>query len=217
MKKVIAVLAAVSSLGFASGDREPIPLVIGDAMDNTGLYMGAGISAMSTRLSSVSRDIFNEKEGQDRLGNVAVLAGYMINNYLSVEGRLATNITDEDKVTMDSQWSLFLKPMYKFEDDEDQANGRNYFAIYGLLGYGGIDLTGTNQVKADISDTGFQWGVGLSYTFRETASDGNYQYKDSWTIYADYTMLGSDMDGLYYTGTDKVDADAFTVGLIYKF
>lgn len=217
MKKVIAVLAAVSSLGFASGDQEPIPLVIGDNMDNTGFYLGAGISAMSTRLSSVSRDIFNEKAGQDRLGNAAILAGYMINNYLSVEGRLAGNITDEDKVTMDSQWSIFLKPMYKFEDDEDQANGRNYFAVYGLLGFGGIDLSGINGVIADISDTGFQWGLGFSYTFRETASDGNYQYKDSWTIYADYTMLGSDMDGLYYTGRDKVDADAFTVGLIYKF
>ena len=217
MKKTVAALVAVSSIGFASSNPKPVPLVIGDGMDNTGVYLGAGISAMSTRLSSVSRDIFNEKAGQDRLGNAVFLGGYMINNYLAVEGRFAVNITDEDKVTMDSQWSLFLKPMYKFEDDEDQANGRNYFAIYGLLGYGGIDLTGTNQVNADISDTGFQWGIGFSYTFRETASDGQYQYKDSWTIYADYTMLGSDMDGLYYTGKDKVDADAFTVGLTYKF
>ena len=217
MKKIIAALLVVSSIGFASGDTKPIPLVLGDDMDNTGLYLGAGISAMSTRLSSVSRDIFSEKAGQDRLGNAMILAGYMINNYLSVEGRLATNITDEDRVTMDSQWSIFLKPMYKFEDEADQANGRNYFAIYGLLGFGGIQLDGINGTVADISDTGFQWGLGLSYTFRETASQGNYQYKDSWTVYADYTMLGADMDGLYYTGRDKVDADAFTVGLIYKF
>ena len=217
MKKTMVAMMAVSTLGFASGDAKPLPLVSGDKMDNTGMYLGAGISAMSTRLSSVSRDIFNANAGQDRLGNVVFLGGYMINNYLSVEGRFASNITDEDRVTMDSQWSLFLKPMYKFEDEEDQANGRNYFAVYGLLGYGGIDIVGTNQVEADISETGFQWGIGFSYTFRETATDGMYQYKDSWTVYADYTMLGADMDGLYYTGTDKVDADAFTVGLIYKF
>jgi len=217
MKKIIVTLLAISSMVFANADVKTIPLVKGDSVDNTGLYLGAGISAMSTRLSSVSRDIFNEKFGQERLGNAAILGGYMINNYLSVEGRYASNITDEDKVTMDSQWSLFLKPMYKFEDDKDQAEGRNYFAIYGLLGYGGIDLTGTNTIIAEVSDTGFQWGLGFSYTFRETASEGNYQYKDSWTVYADYTMLGTDMDGLYYTGRNEVDADAFTVGLIYKF
>ncbi len=216
MKKIILSLAAASSLGFAGGDIIPV-VVVADEIDELGFYLGGGISAMSSRESSVSMDIFNEKAGQDRLGNIDLRAGYIVNNYLAVEGRYGFGITDEDKVEMNSQWSIFLKPMYKFEDDEDRANGENYFAVYGLLGYGGIELTGVNGVVANVDETGFQWGLGLSYTFRESSSEGSYKYKDSWTVYADYTSVGNDMDGLYYTGEGQVDADAFTVGLIYKF
>ncbi len=216
MKKIILSLAAVSSLGFAGGDMVPL-VVVADEIDDTGFYLGAGVSAMSSRESSVSMDIFNEKSGQDRLGNIDLLAGYIVNDYLAVEGRYGFGITDEDQVEMNSQWSLFLKPMYKFENDEDRANGENYFAVYALLGYGGVELKGINGVVADIDETGFQWGLGVSYTFRETSHNENYKYKDSWTVFADYTSLGNDMDGLYYTGLGQVDADAFTVGLIYKF
>jgi len=216
MKKVVMSLAVISSLGFAGGDIVPVVEAV-DEIDETGFYLGGGISAMSSRESSVSMDIFNEKAGQDRLGNIAFLAGYMINDYLAVEGRYGFGITDEDKVEMDSQWSIFLKPIYKFEDDEERANGENYFAVYALLGYGGIKLKGVNQVVADVDESDFQWGLGLSYTFRETARHENYKYKDSWTVYFDYTNVGNDMDGLYYTGLGQVDADAFTLGLIYKF
>ncbi len=215
MKKIILSLAAISTLGFAGGDI--LPVVVADEIDDTGFYLGAGISAMSSREASVSMDIFNVTDGQDRLGNLDLLAGYIINDYIAIEGRYAFPITDEDKVEMNSQWSLFLKPMYKFEDDEDRANGENYFAVYALLGYGGVELKGVNGVVANVDETGFQWGLGVSYTFRETSHEENYSYKDSWTVYADYTNLGNDMDGLYYTGEGQVDADAFTVGLIYKF
>jgi len=215
MKKIILSLAAISTLGFAGGDI--FPVVVADEIDDTGFYLGAGISAMSSREASVSMDIFNVTDGQDRLGNLDLLAGYIINDYIAIEGRYAFPITDEDKVEMNSQWSLFLKPMYKFDDDEDRANGENYFAVYALLGYGGVELKGVNGVVANVDETGFQWGLGVSYTFRETSHEENYSYKDSWTVYADYTNLGNDMDGLYYTGEGQVDADAFTVGLIYKF
>ena len=215
MKKIILSLAAICSLGFADGEISMV--VVADEIDEQGFYLGGGISAMSSRESSVSMDIFNVTPGQDRLGNIVLLGGYMVNDYLAVEGRYGFGITDEDKVEMTSQWSLFLKPMYKFEDDEDRANGENYFAVYALLGYGGIHLEGVNGTIADIDESGFQWGLGVSYTFRETAHEENYSYKDSWTVYADYTNLGNDMDGLYYTGEGQVDADAFTVGLIYKF
>lgn len=216
MKKMILSLAAISSLGFAGGDIIA-PVAVIDEIDDTGLYLGAGITAMSTRESSVSMDIFNEKTGQDRLGNFDFLGGYIINDYLAVEGRYGFGLSDEDKVEMKSQWGLYVKPMYKFEDDEDRAFGGNYFAVYALLGYGGIELQGINEVVANVDATGFKWGLGLSYTFREPSREADYKYKDSWTIYADYTDMGKDMDGLYYTGLGQVDADAFTVGLIYKF
>ena len=216
MKKIILSLVAISSLGFADTDAVQI-VEAADEIDNTGFYLGAGVNAMSTRKSSVSMDIFNVKSGQDRLGNIDLLAGYMINDFLAIEGRYAFALSDEDRVEMTSQWSIFLKPMYKFEDDEDRANGENYFAIYALLGYGGVQLEGVNDVVADVNGNGFQWGLGVSYTFRESTYEGDNQYKDSWTVYADYSNIANNMDGLYYTGEEQVDVDAFTVGIIYKF
>jgi hypothetical protein len=70
---------------------------------------------------------------------------------------------------------------------------------------------------AKVDETGFQWGVGLSYTFRETSYKENYKYKDSWTVFIDYVNVGSSLDGIYYNGADEIDADAFNVGIIYKF
>jgi len=93
----------------------------------------------------------------------------------------------------------------------------DYIAVYALLGYGGVTLQGVNGLTADVDDNGFQWGIGISYTFREFSDDREYKYRDVWTIFADYTSLGRDMSGLYYNGAQKVDADAFTIGLSYKF
>jgi len=112
MKKIILSLVAISSLGFSGGSIVPAVLTVVDEIDDTGLYVWAAISAMSSRDSSVSMNIFNVTAGQDRLGNVDFLAGYMITNYLAVEGRYGFGITDEDRVEMHSQWSIFLKPIY---------------------------------------------------------------------------------------------------------
>jgi len=193
-------------------------LTVGDKdVEEENFYLGAAIVAVSTRDASVSMDIFYEAEGQDRLGNVSLHAGYEFNNYLAVEGRYSTSITDDDHVTMPDAWGVFLKPMYKFEDEEERAAGENYFAVYGLLGFGGMTIEGSNQYTADVDDTGFQWGLGVSYTFRTVSDTKEYKYKDSWTVFADYTSLANDMDGIFYNGATKVDADAFTVGVNYKF
>ena len=193
MKKILLSVAAISTLAFSGGDILPM-VVIDDELDFQGVYMGAAISSMSTRESRVSMDITEITDGQDRLGNIYVLAGYTINDYLAVEGRYAFNITDTDLVTLSSQWSLFLKPMYKFENEEDRSNGENYFAIYGLLGYGGTDIEAGNisptGIVTKVDDTGFQWGIGLSYTFREASYEENYKYKDSWTVFIDYVDVG---------------------------
>ncbi len=186
-------------------------------LEEENFYLGAGIVAVSVRDTSASMDIFRAKPGQERLGNAMLLAGYEFSNYLAVEGRYATALTDADTSEMTGAWSIFLKPTYKFEDDEERAVGDDYFAVYALLGYGGITLEGTNQYVVDIDDTGFQWGLGLSYTFRTLSDKEDYKHKDSWTVFADYANLANDMDGLFYNGANKIDADAFTVGVSYKF
>ena len=217
MKKIVLSLAALATLGFAEGSAVQSAPAGETKIDETGFYAGIGVTAMSSRDSAVSMDIFNVTYGQDRLGNIDLLAGYIINDYLAVEGRYATTFTDEDRVELSSQWSLFIKPMYKFEDDEDRAKGEDYWAVYGLLGYGNTTFDGVNGANVDVDDGGFQWGIGLSYTFREYTNKDDYQYRDVWTLFADYTSIGRDMSGYYYNGARKIDADSFTVGLIYKF
>ncbi len=192
----------MSSLGFAGGDfvtpEEPqviIPVVM-DEVDESGFYAGIGLSAISTRDADVSLDFTNAEGGQDRLGNVSFLAGYNVNTYFAAEGRYTTSVTDEDQVEM-SGWSLFVKPQYPVTED---------FSIYALLGFGGVTLDGINGFTADVDDAGFQWGLGASYLVMENFS-----------LFADYTSLANEMDGVYFNGALQVDVDAVAAGISYQF
>jgi opacity protein-like surface antigen len=210
MKKLTLSLAALCALGLTQAMAQE------DAKLD-GFYAGAGLSAVTLNYSDVSRDFFSIVDGQDRLGNVTLVAGYDVNEYVGVEGRYTFPLQDEDVIEMDSGWSLFVKPMYKFDGDDGRANGENYFAVYGLLGFGGVSFQGVNQVPGEVDETGFQWGLGLSYTIRRACDQEEYRYEDDWTLFADYTNLGNDMEGLFYEGYGKLDSEALTVGVSYHF
>ena len=203
MKKIvlsICAIAAMSSLSFAGGDietpEEPkviIPVVVEEESSN--FYAGLGLTAVSTRDADISVD-WGATEGQDRLGNVSLLAGYNYNEYIAVEGRYTTSFTHEDSVEM-SGWSLFVKPQYPVSED---------FSVYALLGFGGVILDGVDGANVDVDDTGFQWGIGASYMVMENVS-----------LFADYTWLANDIDGIFFNGALQVDVDAFTIGVNYQF
>jgi len=206
-KIVLSALAAVCMSRFvvAGGDLKEVepavtPVVPMVEEDRSGLYTGLALSAVSTRDASVSMDFFNVKSGQDRLGNISVLAGYNFNNYIAVEGRYTTTLTEEDAVEMDG-WSLFVKPQYPVNED---------FSVYALLGYGGVTLDHVSGYASpaitDVDDTGFQWGFGMSYAITE-----------NFDIFLDYTSLATDMDGVYWNGALQTDVDAITLGVIYNF
>ena len=195
----VATVIALSSFGFAGGDIEPVEPVVDAPMVEVSAgnaYVGLGFALVSTRDSSVSLDFFSDSVGQDRLGNIAFLAGYNFNSYIGVEGRYSTGVSNSDIVSMDG-WSLFLKPQYPVSDA---------FNIYALLGYGGVTMDPENNSLVNVDDTGFQWGIGADYAVTEQVS-----------IFVDYTSLASDMDGVYANGALKVDADALTVGVTYAF
>ncbi|KYJ87600.1 outer membrane protein [Sulfurovum riftiae] len=197
MKKIMLSISAVMTMGsfaVAGGDIVPVPVVA--ESDNSSFYLGLAVTAMSTRDASVSMDIFNVKHGQDRLGNITFLAGYNYNQYVAFEGRYTTTFTDEDKVEMDG-WSLFVKPQYPVTED---------FNIYALLGFGGVTMDPVNGSSVDVDDSGFQWGLGAGYDFTENIS-----------VFFDYVNYANDMDGVYWDGALQVDADAFNLGVIYKF
>jgi len=196
----LGALVAISSLGFAGGDIAPVePEVMAPVMmqsNDGGVYVGLGISLISARDSSFDLDFTSSEIGQDRLGNATFILGYNLNQYIALEGRYTTSFTKEDLVELDG-WSLFVKPQYPVSED---------FSVYALLGYGGVNIDGVNNISVDVDDNSFQWGLGVSYAIGE-----NY------TIFLDYTSLASEMDGIYYNGGLQVDADALTIGMTYKF
>lgn len=201
----------MSNLALAGGDFEtvePIVAIPPVEQDNSSFYLGLAMASVSARDAGISMDIFNVTAGQDRLGNVSLLAGYNYNQYIGVEGRYTTSLTNEDMVVMDG-WSLFVKPQYPVSEK---------FSVYGLLGFGGITLDNEHTPgvvvhngvpvleNTDVDDNGFQWGLGLSYVVTENID-----------VFFDYTSLANDMDGVFYTGASQADVDAFTLGLTYKF
>jgi len=80
------------------------------------------------------------------------------------------------------------------------------------------------QINRLMDETGFQWGIGISYTFVDDAKDGRYTRQDSWSIFADVVSVVNDADidptrlysydKEYY---DKLSVLAYTVGILYHF
>ncbi|MCF6205591.1 MAG: porin family protein [Sulfurovum sp.] len=198
MKKMLLSAIVLSAAAMAGGDIVPVepmvetPIVVSER----NFYVGVGIAAVSTRNAAVSMDIFSVKNGQDRLGNVTLQAGYNFNSYITLEGRYTTTFVKEDIVKM-SGWSFFVKPQYPITEK---------ISLYALLGYGSVDISGTNGGVVDVDDSGFQWGLGASYALNE-----------QFELFFDYTSLANDMDGIYGSGIPQADADAFTMGVTYNF
>ena len=198
MKKItLSALAVVtmSTFGFAGGDIVPAPIPMEES--TSPFYIGLGLSAVSTRGSNADFDIFDATSGQDRLGNVTFLAGYDFNEYIAVEGRYTTSFSNEDIVEM-SGWSLFVKPQYPVTEE---------FTVYGLLGFGGVTMDSVQSAYfVDVDESGFQWGLGMSYDVTESI-----------TLFGDYTALASGIDGFYWDGEFESDTDSFTLGVAYRF
>ena len=208
MKKITLSLVSVialSSFGFGGGNIEPIPAPEPIATEGTpsAFYLGLGLNVLSARDADASLSFFSGKTGQKRMVGVALLAGYDFNEYIAVEGRYTTSIYKDDTTAEMSAYSIFVKPQYRFQDENGQLGA---FNIYALLGFGGVKMDPVNDSHVYADDTSFQWGLGVSYDFDE-----------SLTLFVDYTSLANGMDGTWSNGALEVSADALTVGMTYRF
>ena len=214
MKKIVlsaVAVLAMSSFATAGGDAAPIvaPVVV-EEEGLSGFYAGLGV--VYHRTYSVESGWFDDsKATQDETGGFTGLVGYNFNEYVAVEGRFSTSFFDEDYAEV-MTYSLFVKPQYPVTEE---------FNVYALLGFGGVQIEGTdgdepahaNMVGQEILDeTSFQWGFGASYAVTE-----------NFLIFADYTSLADDADisstlyGYDNAIYDKLSNDAMTVGVIYNF
>ena len=197
----VLVMMAIGNISYAGGDIAPVvePEVtvpaINESVSESGFYVGLGVSAVSTRESGL--DFFSEKEGQDRTGDITLLAGYDFNQYIAVEGRYMVSVTEED-ILERSSWGIYVKPQYPIYED---------FKVYALLGYGGFDADGIDGSTVNVDETSFQWGIGASY-----------EVMDNISIFVDYLNIANDVETTtFITSPSDVDSDAITVGMTYKF
>ncbi|HFQ60774.1 MAG TPA: porin family protein [Epsilonproteobacteria bacterium] len=193
----LVAMIAMSSFSMAGGGESPVvePVTVIPAIDQSALYVGIGLSAVSNRESGLN--FFDNKAGQDRTGDITLLAGYEFNPYIALEGRYMNSITQEDILERDS-WGIYVKPQYPVTESIN---------IYALLGYGGFNADGINGANINVDDTGFQWGLGGSYDFTEHIS-----------LFADYVNIANDVSvPSFITAPADVSSDAVTVGVNYKF
>lgn len=202
MKKILLSLAsmyALGSLSYAGGDIVPVkePETVLPTVKDSTYYLGLGLGSASVNNDFTSEEISNF--------SVMLQAGYQYNEYVALEGRYTFGFnTDYDPgITANQEsdyegdlynWGIYVKPMYPIGD----------FAIYALLGYGGVTLT--ELAGGDAYESGFQWGIGASYALNETVS-----------VFVDYLSLYDDKGFDYRAEDHDIDADTWTIGVSYKF
>ncbi len=133
--------------------------------------------------------------GSDSSTNAMALAGVEVNDYLAVEARLTSAVSDyeiEDHQAISfANAAVYLKPQAKFED----------FSVYALLGYGisSVDFMGVNT-----KSNGFQYGAG-----------GSYDISDQISVFADYTQLMGSTEKISQA-TSFGNIDSINAGVIFK-
>lgn len=207
MKKITASIVAALAMNvfaFAGGDIAPVepevtvPEVVEAAPFPGAFYVGLGYSYMNADVDGY---------GDISANSALLLAGYKYNQYLGLEARYTMNVDDPE---VDSGYAefdgregddmtniaIYLKGMYPVTEAID---------VYALLGYGQVAFE-AGKYDVDVSESGFQWGLGASYAVTENIG-----------VFADYTRLYDDtgFDG-ELEGVDVV-VDSINVGVTYTF
>ena len=203
MKKTFAILSCVSisfcyagsGVNYADSTPVPVPTVSAKQDSTNNIYVGAGISGIS---SATSINFFKEKALQDRNGAFLLVAGYEYNPYLSVELRFLKTFVEEYAFKQ-TAYGIYIKPQYEIY---------NNLKIYGLLGYGKLKVTKHNKKGANFSNTTFHLGAGLSY-----------KITDKFEGYVDYVSYSRDKKvvNYYLEPMKKVDTASVNVGINYHF
>ncbi len=157
-------------------------------------YLGGGASLVSARASNLGVNFLEDKEGQDRLGNIFLLAGYNWKTNLAFEARVTTTIAKRN-FTQFTGFSLFVKPKYNYDN----------LTLYTLIGAGYISLDKYKGSNVKIDKFSFQLGLGAEYTINQ-----------DWSLFADYTLLARGVKGVILNAK-KADLDSFNFGIIKHF
>ena len=200
-KSILSLVSilALSGLAVAGGDIAPVeePVII-PVVDNSAFYIGLGFGQAAINDNPTAEEITSTM--------LMLQAGYQYNDYVALEGRVSFGFSSDYEPGLTSNasgdfdddissWGIYVKPMYPVTEA---------FDIYALLGYGGVGLG--NLESGDAYESGFQWGLGAQY-----------EVMDNILIFADYVSLYDDTGFDYRAQLEDVDADAWTLGVSYRF
>ena len=160
----------------------------------SGIYGGLGLAHSS--LSNGSTSLFSNDDGNNRMLDLAVLAGYNINEYLAAEARALISTAYEDSVDFKT-WGFYLKPQYEVYKD---------VKVYSLIGYGVLDAKKVNSTDLKTKNGTAQVGVGADYKLGK-----------NFKVFADYMYLGKDDEAKYNNQPATMKASAITTGITYDF
>jgi len=170
-----------------------MPRIITPDSLKSGIYGGLGLS-VSAMAADTSISFFSESN--NRMVDLAVVAGYNFNKYLATESRVIVSAAYENDVDFKS-WGLYLKPQYEVYKD---------LQLYSLIGFGKVSAKNTNDDRLKVSKTTPQVGVGA-----------NYKLKNNFKVFADYTYLGKDSKAKYNNAAAIIKSSAVTTGITYDF
>lgn len=185
----LVAFLAMNTLAMAGGDIAPVEPVVETPIvkeSTSSFYAGLGYSYMNMNIDGYT--IEGAVPEEDHNGDaVLLLAGYHFNQYIGVEARYA-GLTDCLENT-----AIHLKPMYPIGG----------VTLYGLLGYGQVEYDNGAQ---NLSESGFQWGLGA-----------NYGINDNVAVFVDYTKLYDDNGFDNHLTQINHMVDAVSVGFTYAF
>lgn len=135
--------------------------------NRSNLYLGAGGSFNFLKNGHLSKSSL--------LGSSANI-GYNFNQYVSVEFRKGTSLTNDATVLLDDAMVLYAKGRYPINDT---------FGIYGLTGLSSTKVSsGINDVT---KDRGFSYGLGMDYKLSTSIS-----------LYTDFSVLSSSLSQINF-------------------
>ena len=234
MDKIILFIVAVVSINSSlfAGNKEVVPVMAAIAPivkdhEARGIYVSG--AAYYNNIYADDYSWFNDtQEAQDEVAGFTAIAGYNYNEYFAFEARVSKQFFKDDYAD-EYHFGFFVKPQYRFRNINNYED--DYFTIYGLLGYGYVNVEGTDGNtpgdptiigKTLIDDWQFQYGMGLSYTF----TDVEHPENDSgdWSIFAEYTMYmdTQSMEKTYLydydqNKYDELSMNGLTIGVSYQF
>jgi len=234
MKKFLMITVSTMMIGsgvYGGGNIAPVEPVVVPVVapehDTSGWYIGGALYYNNVYSDDYSW-FNNAQDTQDEIAGFTGIVGYNYNEYLAFEARASIELFQEDYAD-EYHFSFFAKPQYRFRDEANYED--DYFTIYGLIGFGYVNVEGTDGDtpgapeivgKTLVDDWQFQYGIGLSYTFVDTDHPENDS--GDWSIFVEYTRYMKDESisstRLYDynpNSYDELSMNGLSIGLTYQF